>query len=261
MIQDPERPLDCKISDGHIVFDNVSFSYPNGNGTIFKGLNLEIPSGQKVAFVGTSGSGKTTITRLLQRFYDVNEGAVCIDGQDVRSITQDDLRSHISYIPQDIGMFHRTIRENIAYGIELTDEEIVEIAKKACAHEFITKLPQGYDTLVGERGIKLSGGQRQRVAIARGFAHSKSILVLDEATSSLDSESDQKVQLALSNLLEFHQPTTIVISHRVSTIMKVDMVYVFEEGEIIQQGSPMELLQSKGKFQNLWEAQKFVDAM
>ncbi|USN55306.1 MAG: ABC transporter ATP-binding protein [Candidatus Peribacteria bacterium] len=261
-IPDPAEPEACKIFQGDIRLDKVSFQYPTTRVPLFTELDLHIPAGQRVGFVGSSGSGKTTITRLLQRFYDIlpEQGTVLIDGQDVRDIRQADLRSCIGYVPQDPLLFFRTVRQNIAYGCpQATDEDVQLAARKAHAHAFIMDLPGGYDSLVGERGVKLSGGQRQRIAIARAFLrqmlNNTPVLILDEATSSLDSSSEQAIQQALLTLLEENVGTTIVIAHRLSTIMQMDTVYVFDDGKIIQAGSPKELLEQDGTFQRLWQAQ------
>lgn len=253
-IKDPEHPEKCKIKDGNILFDNVTFEYKDGK-DVFKKFNLEIPAGQKVGFVGHSGSGKTTITNLLLRFEDVQNGAIKIDGQDIRNITQDDLRQNISYVPQEPALFHRTLRENISYGKPLAKEkEILTASKKAHADEFIKEFKEGYETLVGERGVKLSGGQRQRVAIARVMLKDAPILVLDEATSSLDSISENFIQSAFDEAMKGR--TTLVIAHRLSTIQKMDRIVVLDKGKIVEDGTHTELLAKNGYYQKLWQAQK-----
>ncbi len=253
-IKDPEKPEKSKIKNGNILFDNVTFEYKDGK-DIFKKFNLEIPAGQKVGFVGHSGSGKTTITNLLLRFEDVQNGAIKIDGQDIRNITQDDLRQNISYVPQEPALFHRTLRENIAYGKPLAKEkEILAASKKAHADEFIQEFKEGYETLVGERGVKLSGGQRQRVAIARVMLKDAPILVLDEATSSLDSISENFIQSAFDEAMKGR--TTLVIAHRLSTIQKMDRIVVLDKGKIVEDGTHTELLAKNGYYQKLWQAQK-----
>ena len=217
-------------------------------------FNLEIPAGRSIGLVGVSGSGKTTLTKLLLRFADVNEGGIFIDGQDIRDVTQKSLREAIAYVPQESSLFHRSIFENIAYGRpDATDEEVYEAARLANADEFIAGLPNGYDTLVGERGVKLSGGQRQRIAIARAILKDAPILVLDEATSALDSESEAAIQGALANLMEGR--TSIVVAHRLSTIAGLDEIVVLNDGKIVEQGSHKELLKKNGEYAKLWSRQ------
>jgi ATP-binding cassette subfamily B protein len=204
--------------------------------------------------VGHSGSGKTTLTKLLLRFSDVDGGTISIDGQDISHIKQEDLRSHIAYVPQEPVLFHRSLAENIAYGKpDATKDEIREAARKAHADEFIQKLPKGYDTLVGERGVKLSGGQRQRIALARAILKDAPILVLDEATSALDSESEKLIQDALKKFMKGR--TTIVIAHRLSTIQSMDRIAVLKDGSIAEQGSHRELLANKHTYAELWKHQ------
>ncbi|MEZ4103002.1 MAG: ABC transporter ATP-binding protein [Candidatus Paceibacterota bacterium] len=253
-IRDPENPEKCEIKNGNIVFENVSFEYKDGK-DVFEKFNLEIPSGQKVGIVGHSGSGKTTITNLLLRFEDVTNGSVKIDGQDIRNITQDDLRSKISYVPQEPVLFHRTLKENIAYGNpDASDREIEVASKKAHAEEFIKDLKDGYDTIVGERGVKLSGGQRQRISISRVMLENSPILILDEATSSLDSISENLIQRAFDEAMK--NRTTIVIAHRLSTIKKMDRIIVLDKGKIVEDGNHDDLLNKKGYYFKLWQAQK-----
>jgi ATP-binding cassette subfamily B protein len=253
-ILDPKEPEVSKINRGGIVFDNVEFSHDEQGETLFKKLNLEIKPGEKVGLVGHSGSGKTTLTKLLLRFNDIDSGSIKIDGQDIRNIKQTDLRSHIAYVPQEPLLFHRSILENIRYGEKEASEKTVEkIAKMANAHEFIVKLPERYNTLVGERGVKLSGGQRQRVAIARAMIKNAPILLLDEATSALDSESEGLIQDALWTLMEGR--TAIVIAHRLSTIQKMDRIIVMDDGKIVEQGSHHELIKQNGAYAKLWAHQ------
>lgn len=254
-IQDPEHPIPFKVTRGAIEFKNIHFAYENNQGTpLFADLNLSIRPGEKIALVGHSGGGKTTITKLLLRFMDVTDGELLIDGQNVAHARLADVRRAIAYVPQEPSMFHRTIRENIRYGrLDATDEEVIEAAKKAHAHKFIEKLPQGYETLVGERGVKLSGGQRQRIAIARAIIKNAPILVLDEATSALDSESEKHIQAALWELMKGR--TAVVIAHRLSTIQKMDRIIVLENGKIIEQGTHTELLKKNGTYAKLWAHQ------
>ncbi|MCC7469816.1 MAG: ABC transporter ATP-binding protein [Bacteroidetes bacterium] len=253
-IKDPENPKKCKIKEGKILFENVYFEYKDGK-DVFKNFNLEIPSGQKVGLVGRSGSGKTTITNLLLRFEDVQEGSIKIDGQDIRNITQDDLRQNISYVPQEPILFHRTLKENISYGKpDASDNEIIIASRKAHADEFIKEFKDGYETLVGERGVKLSGGQRQRVAIARVMLKNAPILILDEATSSLDSISENLIQEAFDEAMK--GKTTLVIAHRLSTIKKMDRIIVLDNGKIVEDGTHNDLLAKNGFYYELWQAQK-----
>jgi ATP-binding cassette subfamily B protein len=256
-IKDPAHPEKCQISNGGIEFNKLKFSYGEGSSGqkgLFSGFSLDIKPGEKIGLVGPSGGGKTTITKLILRFMDVDGGEILIDGQNIASITQDDLRRNITYVPQEPLLFHRTLKENIAYGKPGASEaEIIEVAKKARAHEFITPLKAGYNTLVGERGTKLSGGQRQRVAIARAMLKPAPILILDEATSALDSESEKKIQEALWELMK--DKTAIVVAHRLSTIKHMDRIIVIEKGKIKEQGTHSELLKLKGSYANLWQHQ------
>lgn len=262
-IQDPALPEEPRINAGEVVFDNVTFDHNTGSGQskpIFKNFNLHIKPGERIGLVGHSGGGKTTLTKLILRFMDLNDGAIKIDGQDISLITQDDLRSYITYVPQEPMLFHRSLSENISYGkTDATKDEIVKVAQMAHAHEFIKDLPDKYDTLVGERGIKLSGGQRQRIAIARAMIKNSPIVILDEATSALDSESEQLIQDALWKLMQ--GKTAIVIAHRLSTVQKMDRIVVLGEGKIIEQGSHKELLEKNGTYAKLWTHQSggFLD--
>lgn len=252
-ISDIPNAMALQVSTGHITFKEVDFGFASET-TVLKSFSLEIPGGQKVALVGTSGAGKSTIVKLLLRLHDVSAGSVQIDGQTISEVTQLSLREQIGYVPQESILFHRTLRENIAYGkADATEEEIIEASKKAHAHEFITRFPLGYETLVGERGVKLSGGERQRIAIARAILKNAPILVLDEATSSLDSESEHYIQEALHILME--GKTVIVIAHRLSTIMDMDRIIVMERGTIVADGSHEELLKQNGLYAKLWNIQ------
>ncbi|NTW14557.1 MAG: ABC transporter ATP-binding protein [Candidatus Moranbacteria bacterium] len=259
-LSDPQDPEPCRISKGAIEFRNVSFGYDGGE-PVFSRFSFAIRPGEKVGLVGPSGGGKSTITKLLLRFTDPQSGAVLVDGQDIRSIRQDDLRRNIAYVPQEPLLFHRPLRENISYGDpDATEERMFEASRRAHADEFIKKLPAGYETLVGERGVKLSGGQRQRVAIARAILKDAPILVLDEATSALDSESEHAIQEALSELMEGR--TSIVIAHRLSTIRRMDRIVVLgEDGTIEEEGTHEDLLSSGGHYASMWARQTggFID--
>jgi ATP-binding cassette subfamily B protein len=235
---------------GSIVFDRVTFGYRNQGGPLYEEFSLEILPGERVALVGPTGSGKSTFVKLLQRLYDVDGGAIRVDGQDVRAVTQASLRRAIALVPQDPALFHRSIGENIAYGRPgATQVEIEAAAIRAHAHPFVMRLPKGYDTLVGERGVKLSGGERQRVAIARALLADAPILVLDEATSSLDTATEADVQAAMSEAMEGR--TTIVIAHRLSTIRSADRILVFDQGRIVEQGAHAALVKGGGVYARL----------
>ncbi|MBQ69058.1 ABC transporter [Candidatus Saccharibacteria bacterium] len=254
LVTDDDNAARMTVKKPVIEFKKVSFSYGDSAEKVIDSLNLNIPAGQKVGLVGHSGAGKTTLTHLLLRFSDVTGGQLLIDGQDVRHVTQQSLRGAIAYVPQEPLLFHRSLRENIAYGKpEASIDEIKEAARKANALEFIDKLPHGLETLVGERGIKLSGGQRQRIAIARAILKDAPILVLDEATSALDSESEQLIQAALKTLMSGR--TSIVIAHRLSTISQLDRIIVLDGGKVVEDGSHQELLSQKGIYARLWSHQ------
>ena len=253
-IKDIDQPQKVAMRTGAIDFNNVVFTHDGADGALFDGLDVHIKPGEKIGLVGHSGSGKTTLTRVVLRFSDIDGGVITIDGQDISQVTQDDLRRAIAYVPQEPLLFHRSIKENIAYGQPgASDEQIFEAARKANAAEFIDQLPEGYNTLVGERGVKLSGGQRQRIAIARAILKDAPILVLDEATSALDSESELLIQAALQELMK--NRTAIVIAHRLSTIQKMDRILVLEKGAIVEQGSHSELVKHKGVYAQLWAHQ------
>lgn len=252
-VKDPIKPERVAMPRGQITFSDVHFTY-EGEANVFAGLNLHIPAGQKVALVGHSGAGKTTITKLLLRFRDIESGTITIDGQNIAAVRQDELRRKIAYVPQEPLLFHRSLRDNIAYAKPSASlAEIQTVAEKAHAHEFISQLPNGYDTLVGERGVKLSGGERQRVAIARAMLKDAPIVMLDEATSALDSISEQKIQTALWKLIQGR--TTLVIAHRLSTIQKMDRIIVFAAGQVVEDGTHDELLYHGKVYAKLWQSQ------
>lgn len=252
-VKDTEEATSLIVKKGKIVFSNVTFHY-KGMKPLFQDKSLCIAAGQKVGLVGYSGGGKSTFVNLILRLYDVSSGQILIDDQDISSVTQDSLRDQIGMIPQDPTLFHRTLMENIRYGkSNATDKEVISAAKKAHAHEFIVKLPQGYDSPVGERGVKLSGGQRQRIAIARAILKNAPILMLDEATSQLDSVTENDIQESLWELMQ--GKTTIVIAHRLSTLLNMNRILVFDEGKIVEDGSHDDLLKKGGLYKTLWEAQ------
>ena len=243
-----------EVRDAAIDFHDVSFRHKDAKESIFENFNLKIQPGERVGLVGVSGSGKTTLTKLLLRFADIDEGEISISEQDIKHVTQRSLRKNIAYVPQETSLFHRSIADNIAYGRpDASMEEIKQAAKLANADEFISDLPQGYETLVGERGVKLSGGQRQRIAIARAILKNAPILVLDEATSALDSESEALIQGALEKLM--HGRTSVVIAHRLSTVASLDRIVVLENGKIVEQGRHDELLKQNGVYKKLWSRQ------
>lgn len=236
--------------EGRISFDNVGFAYKNAAAPLYSDFSLQIAPGETVALVGPTGSGKSTFVKLLTRLYDVSGGAIRIDGQDVRGVTQASLRQAIAVVPQDPALFHRSLRENIGYAKPSASlEEIIAAAKRARAYDFIAKLPKGFETEVGERGVKLSGGERQRVALARAFLADAPILILDEATSSLDVQTEREVQAAMAELMAGR--TTIVIAHRLSTIREADRILVFDEGRIVEQGRHAELIEAHGLYARL----------
>ncbi len=252
-IKDPVKPQKLYVAQGGIRFEQVTFAY-DGNRPVFRDFDLEIAPGEQVGLVGHSGSGKTTLVKVLLRFLDIQKGQITIDYQDIALAAQDDLRSQIAYVAQEPVLFHRTLAENIRYSRpKASDTELRRVAKLAHAAEFIEALPEGYDTLVGERGIKLSGGERQRVAIARAMLADAPILVLDEATSSLDSESETLITDALKVLMK--DRTTLVIAHRLSTIRNLDRIVVMDHGRIRETGSHQELIASDDAYAGLWRHQ------
>lgn len=255
----PSEVLDCpnakplKISSPDISIEHLYYHY-KGNEPLFKDFNLDVPAYQKVGLIGRSGSGKSTLIKLLSRYYDIQSGEIKISGQNIATVTQDSLRRAIALIPQDPSLFNRTIMENIRYGnLQASDQEVYEAAKKAYCHDFITALPQGYDSKVGERGVMLSGGERQRIAIARAILKNAPILILDEATSALDSESENYIQDALRELMK--DKTVIAIAHRLSTLKEMDKLVVMENGRIIEQGSHQSLIRRKGSYYNFYQMQ------
>lgn len=251
----PDSPdaSEIKVTKGRIQFDNVTFHYSRGN-NIFRNKNVIVEAQQKVGLVGFSGSGKSTFVNLITRSFDVESGQITIDGQNIASVTQDSLRQAISMIPQDAGLFHRSLMENIRYGrSDATDEEVIEASKRAHCHEFISQLQYGYDTLVGDRGIKLSGGQRQRIAIARAILKNAPVIIMDEATSALDSVTEKLIQDSLHSFMEGR--TTIVIAHRLSTLGEMDRILVFDKGDIIEDGNHSELIGRGGHYAKMWQMQ------
>lgn len=252
-IKDAEGAKPLTVKNGKIVFTKISFAFQK-NQPIIKNLSLTIDAKQKVALIGPSGAGKSTMVKLLMRFFDLQKGTITIDGQNTAKVTQASLRSAISVVPQDPILFHRSLLDNIRYGKQdATMDEVIDAAKKAHCHEFISALKDGYETFVGERGVKLSGGERQRVAIARAILRNAPILVLDEATSALDSESEHLIQDALRELMK--NKTVIVIAHRLSTIMMMDKIVVIENGKITDTGTHAELIKNRGTYNKLWELQ------
>jgi len=241
------------IGQGDIELKNISFNYSE-NKALFENLSLRINGNEKVGIVGYSGSGKTTLLNLIVRLFDLKSGAILIDGQDIKQVTQDSLHQNISFIPQDPLLFHRTIMENIRYGnLDASNEKVREAAKKACVDQFIESLPQGYQTLIGERGSMLSGGQRQRLAIARAILKDAKILILDEATSALDSETEYYIQQSLEALME--NKTVLVVAHRLSTLLKMDRIIAFDQGKIIEEGNHQNLILKGGIYAKFWHMQ------
>ncbi|MEU4743249.1 ABC transporter ATP-binding protein [Actinosynnema sp. NPDC023658] len=258
-VLDPEEPEPLRVADSGVRFDRVVFAH-GGNEPLFTGLDLDIAPGTRIGLVGRSGGGKTTLTRLLLRLMDVDSGRILIGGQDIARLRQSDLRGLIAYVPQDPAMFHRTLRENIAFARPgATDADIRRAARAAHVTDFAEALPDGFDTMVGERGVKLSGGQRQRVALARAILRDAPILLLDEATSALDSESEVLVQQALWRLME--DRTALVVAHRLSTVVRMDRLIVLDRGRVLEQGTHAELLDADGTYAKLWRHQSggFLD--
>jgi ATP-binding cassette subfamily B protein len=254
-LKDPISPVKLRVDGGDIKFDKIIFTHSENDDKLFDEFSLRIKSGEKIGLVGSSGSGKSSLTYLLLRFNDLDEGKILVNDQDITSVTQSDLHKAIAYVPQEPLLFHRTLRENIAYGKpNATEKEIIMAAKQANAIDFIETLPKGFDTMVGERGVKLSGGQRQRIAIARAILKDAPILVLDEATSALDSENEKLIQNALIKLME--GKTSIVIAHRLSTVAKLDRIIVLHKGHIVEQGTHNELQNIDGGiYAKLWSHQ------
>ena len=253
-VTDEKNAQELIVKKAEIDFDTVLFAHEDNTRMLFDTLSFSVKNGEKIGIIGHSGAGKSTITNLLLRFMDVDGGTINIDGQDISKVTQESLRRNIAYVAQESVLFHRSLAENIRYGKpDATPEQVEHAAKLATADEFIADLPDGYETMVGERGIKLSGGQRQRVAIARAILKNAPILLLDEATSALDSESEKLIQDALEKLM--HGKTSIVIAHRLSTIQKMDRIIVLDNGKIIEQGSHKMLLAKKGQYAKLWTHQ------
>ncbi|MFZ2405366.1 MAG: ABC transporter ATP-binding protein [Methylobacter sp.] len=247
---DNAKPL-C-ITHGAVDFNNIRFAY-NAANPLFENFSLHIKAGEKVALVGQSGSGKSSLTKLLFRFVDPQQGSICFDGFDAKAFTLNSLRRQISMVPQQPDLFHRSIRDNITLGADISEARLIDVARKSRCLEFIEQLPDRFDTLVGERGVKLSGGEKQRIAIARAFLEDAPIVVLDEATSALDSLTEKKIQTAIFELIK--DKTTLVIAHRLSTILSMDRIIVLEQGSVIEQGSHQQLLAKRGKYYAMWQHQ------
>ena len=253
-IKDQPGAAPLQIGQGIIRFEHVDFGYASNRQILFD-VNFEVPAGKKVAVVGHSGAGKSTLSRLLYRFYEINNGRITIDDQDIRAVTQQSLRSAIGIVPQDTVLFNDTIQYNIAYGRpEATQEEMIQAARMAHIHDFVTSLPEGYDTMVGERGLKLSGGEKQRIAIARTILKNPKILIFDEATSALDSKAEQAILQELSAIAT--DRTTLVIAHRLSTIIDADQILVMDQGRVVERGTHRQLLESDGLYAHMWALQQ-----
>lgn len=252
-ITDGPQNLPTTQVKGEVVFENVAFNYGNGQ-RVLHDLSFRAPAGETIAFVGATGSGKSTVVKLLLRFYDIQKGNITLDGRDIRELALHDLRKAVGFVSQDVYLFHGTVYENIAYGsFGASMDDVVAAAKVAEAHEFIQQLPDGYETIVGERGQKLSGGQRQRISIARAVLKDPPVLVLDEATSAVDNETEAAIQRSLERIIVGR--TTIVIAHRLSTIRNADMIYVLEKGNLVESGNHEELVEHDGIYANLWRVQ------
>ncbi len=252
-IKDPETPVSFSSRDASVSFENVHFSYTQDR-EILKGISLEVPAGKTCAIVGSSGAGKSTISRLLFRFYEVSAGAIKLDGVDIRRMSQQDLRHAVGMVPQDTVLFNDTIYYNIAYGSpDAPREAVIEAAKLAKIHDFIESLPQGYETPVGERGLKLSGGEKQRVAIARTLLKRPAIFLFDEATSALDTQTEKEIQASIREVSQGH--TTLMIAHRLSTVVEADQIIVLDQGEVVERGTHSELLKHKGHYARMWQKQ------
>ena len=255
---DARNAQELRVQNASVTFEKLGFCY-NESQAVFADFNLHIQAGEKVGLVGHSGAGKSTLVSLLLRYFQDTEGTLAIDGQDIAEVTQDSLRRNIAVIPQEPTLFHRSLLENIRYGKpEASDEAVIDVSQRAHIHNFINSLPEGYQTEVGERGIKLSGGQRQRIAIARAMLKDAPILILDEATSSLDSQTEQLVQESLQYLIAKRNTTMIAIAHRLSTLRQMDRILVMDKGHIVQEGTHEQLLQDGGLYKTLWEAQVVV---
>ncbi|HXH54527.1 MAG TPA: ABC transporter ATP-binding protein [Gammaproteobacteria bacterium] len=252
-IKDAPKASELRVTKGEICFQKVHFRYDNAD-PLFSNKSIILRAGEKIGLVGYSGSGKSTFVNLILRLFDVNSGNILIDNQDIKQVTQDSLHRALAMIPQDPILFHRTIMDNIRYGqLNAEDQEVIEAAKKANAHEFISCLPEGYNSLVGERGVKLSGGQRQRIAIARAILKNAPILLLDEATSALDSVTENSIKQTLIEVMQ--GKTTIVIAHRLGTLLHMDRILVFDQGKIVEEGTHSDLLEKAGMYKKLWDAQ------
>jgi len=252
-IVDEEDAFELREVNGLLEYDNITFGYDNHE-KVLTDIDIEIEPGKTVAFVGPSGAGKSTLTKLLPRFYEIDSGRLSIDNIDIQEVTLDSLRRNIGIVQQDVFLFNGTVRENIAYGTaNASDAEIIEAAKKANAHDFILNLTNGYETDIGERGVKLSGGQKQRVSIARSFLKNPPILILDEATSSLDNRSEKIIQESLEKLAEGR--TTLVIAHRLSTVINADQIIVLAEDGIVERGKHEQLIKNGGEYAQLYNQQ------